>query len=188
MANNGYKQATVAYKTDINGQPVDINGQLTSVSGRKQSIALIAGKLNPNPALFEVEIIFNAGGYIEGTPSVIFDAVSCPFGNIWITPTYVVLTEVNPSATVILESDIEWVLLSYPSGIATIDTSAGSAGVYSIKLNRSETTGQGPYVFSNSAGQTATLWVANVIDTPWILATGEWNMLGFWYDNEIWNF
>lgn len=187
MANNGYKQATIAYKIDQEGNPVDVNGQLTSISGRRQAIALIQGKANPNPSIYEVELVYVAGGDIQGTPSVSFDVKSCPFGYFLISPEFITLTEGSPTATITLESSSSWQLINAPQGIAALDVVEGSAGVYLIQAHRVGDIGQGPLIFKNVTGQTVSIWVSSVITTPWVLETGNWNMLGFWFNGSIWN-
>lgn len=189
MANTGYKQATIAYKTTPDGRPVDVDGRLTSVSGKRQAIALLIGRSNPNPALYEVEFYFNPSQTIQGQPTITYDVSACPVGYIRVMPTSLILDPANPSSTFELESTATWYLESYPNAIATIDYTNGSAGTYNITITKTNTVGQGPFIFKNIAtNQTAVLWVSNVLSRPWVLDTGTWNMLGFWYDNGIWQF
>lgn len=298
MANTGYKQATIAYKTTPDGRPVDVDGRLTSVSGKRQAIALLIGRSNPNPTLYEVQFYFNAGGNAGGNSTVMYDVSYCPVGYISITPSSVILEPGNLSGVFTLESTGDWFLVSSPNGF-NVDYQNGSAGVYDItvsveasKLNASfgpfgairktgnvdgSTTASGysrtsvtannmfivqpgrqhfytgqienalyagvifqdvnhnflgyacgnvqNYVnepltlpegtyyigacsFNSSpvitlniepsdgyityenqiTGEQATVYVAYVTSRPWVLTTGTWNMLGFWYDNEIWNY
>lgn len=77
--NNGYKQATVAYKVS-DGEPVDINGTPTRVSGRKQAIAVKEGFSNPNPSLYEIEKYFSTT--LDGDPTVTLDFDACPIGEL----------------------------------------------------------------------------------------------------------
>jgi len=189
MANTGYKQATIAYKTSPDGRPLDVDGRLTSVSGKRQAIALLIGRSNPNPTLYEVQFYFNIGQTIQGVPTKTYDILTCPVGYISLSPQSIILDSTNPSASFTLESTAAWYLESYPPGIAEIDYVNGSAGTYLITLNKTNTVGQGAYIFRNLAtNETAVLWVSNVLNRPWVLDTGTWNMLGFWYDNETWNF
>lgn len=188
MANTGYKQATIAFKVSKpEGLPLDIDGELTSVSGRRQAIALLTGTINPNPALYEVELYFIQGAPVQGAPTTAYDATTCPVGYIAVNPSFVTL--LDDPVTFTLESSGAWILESFPPGIATIDYTSGGAGIFTITLTKTATLGQGPYVFKAlGTNQTAEIWVANVDATPWLLDTGEWNMLGFWFDNGIWNF
>jgi len=81
MANTGYKQAKIAYKTSpINGEPLDVNGEPTALSGNRQAIAVIEGLPNPDPALYEIELYFEAGAELGGVPSVRLDLEACPIG------------------------------------------------------------------------------------------------------------
>jgi len=90
MANTGIKQATVAYKVSRpDGIPLDTNGNPVSLSGKRQAIALLENFPNPNPALYEVETYFTAGGSIAGNPTQTFDTDTCPIG---ITPPWVLDT------------------------------------------------------------------------------------------------
>jgi len=69
----------------------------------------------------------------------------------------------------------------------TIDYNSGSAGTYEITITRTDNVGQGYFIFRNEATlETATIYVINVITKPWVLDTGTWNNLGFWYNNGIW--
>lgn len=189
MANTGYKQATIAYKTTPDGRPVDVDGRLTSVSGKRQAIALLIGRPNPNPTLYEVQFYFNPNQTIQGRPTITYDVTSCPIGYISVTPTFVILEPSAPSATFTLESTAGWYLESYPPGIAEIDYTQGGAGIYEIRLVRTDLLGQGPFTFVNMLTlEKSTLWVSNVVSKPWVLDNGIWNMFGFWYDNGIWNF
>lgn len=189
MANTGNKQAIIAYKVSKpGGEPLDVNGQLISVSGRKQAIALLQGHINPNPSLYEVEFYYDKDGTITGNPTITYDVVSCPVGYIRINPSRLILEEPAVSATFILESSSSWRLISGPTNYISIDYTAGSAGKYTITA-RGVNIGLGYFVFQNIATlQTATIFIANVSGRPWILEDGTWNMLGFWYNDGIWNY
>lgn len=189
MANTGYKQAVIAYKVSKpGGEPLDVNGQLTSVSGRKQAIALLTGRVNPNPALYEVEFYYDKDGTITGNPTITYDVVSCPVGYIRVNPSRLILEEPAVSATFTLESSSSWRLINGPTGFISIDYTSGCAGAYVIKAT-GVAIGQGYFTFRNDATlQTATVYIANVSGRPWVLETGSWNMLGFWYNDGVWNY
>jgi len=190
MANNGYKQATVAYKTDQDGNPVDINGQLTSVSGRRQAIAVLQGRANPNPNLYEIEFYYNENALINGTPSITYDPVACPFGFIFVTPSAIILEPGETSKIFNLESSNSWRLETSPAGFV-VDTDQGGGGTYEITVSTigTPTPSSGVFRFINEVtGMVAELYVAYVTARPWVLEGGKWNNLGFWYNNETWNF
>lgn len=190
MANTGYKQATIAYKVSKpGGEPLDINGQLTRITGRKQAIALLEGHVNPDSSKYEVEFYYDNNGVVTGNPTITYDVQTCPIGYIRITPSRVVLGPDNITATVLLESSNSWKLISGLIDIVKLDYAEGSAGAYTITLTRTNVIGQGLLVFQNIATKaTAGIYVVNAVSKPWILETGRWNNLGFWYDNGIWNY
>lgn len=189
MANTGKLQATVAYKvrkgTDI---PLDINGDPISESGKKQAIALLYGRPNPNPLLFEVETYFNDDGFISGNPTTEFAPDVCPVGFLRLSASYIVLSPDDPAAIVKLNSSGAWV--SSATAYASIVPASGIAGEFDLMLTRTATLGQQEIVFTNiETGNTATLYLVNVLDPNlWILEDGTWNMLGFWFNNGIWNY
>ena len=189
MANTGYKQAVIAYKVSKpNGEPLDVNGQLTSVSGRKQAIALLEGHVNPDPTKYEVEFYYTKDGTVTGNPTITYDVLSCPVGYIRVSPSRLILEEPAVSATFTLESSSSWRLISGPTNFINIDYTAGGAGSYTITA-KGVSIGQGYFIFQNVATlQTATIFIANVSGRPWILENGTWDMLGFWYDDGIWNY
>lgn len=189
MANTGYKQATVVYKISTPGdQPLDINGGLCSVSGLKQAIGLLEGTPNPNPNKYEVEFYFMKGATVEDSPTVEYNPSFCPVGYIRVTPNRLVFDPTNISAIVTLESSAPWVLFT-SLNIATVSIKKGRGGRYYITIQRTGTVGQGEFIFKNLlTGQTATIYVINVVTKPWVLDTGAWNMLGFWYNNSIWKY
>jgi hypothetical protein len=191
MANSGFKQATIAYKvSDPEGLPLDINGEFTSVSLRKQAIFLLEGYSNPAPTLYEVEGYFTAGGSIMGEPTEIYDPANCPNGIIWVSPINLVLTVGGPSAIVSLFSDDNWTLISAMPAFATLVPAAGPAGFSEVVVSSTATEGQGLLIFKNDiSGNTASVYVVNVVDpSVWILDTGTWDNLGFWFNTGIWNF
>lgn len=191
MANNGFKQATIAYKVSKpDGYPLDINGELTSVSLRPQAIFLLEGTTNPNTALYEVEGYFTAGGEIAGTPTQEYDPDDCPADGIWISPAQITLLASGAAASVSIYSSGPWEFVSGPTTIAAVTPLNGPAGFSFISVTPTATTGQGPFIFKNTLSQaTAQLYVINTNDPSiWILATGFWNDLGFWFDNGVWNY
>lgn len=190
MANTGFKQATIAYKVSKpGGEPLDINGELTRISGRKQAIALLVGASNPNPSKYEVEAYFNRQGQITGRPTITYNVTDCPIGYFRVTPSQVVLEPSKPTAVITLEASNSWVLLNPDNVFCTIDYTSGAAGAYQINVKRTDTLGQKAFNFQNIATkQIVTVYIANVTSKPWILETGNWNTLGFWYDNGVWNY
>lgn len=189
MANTGYKQATIAYKVSKpGGEPLDVNGQLTSVSGRKQAIALLQGHINPDTSKYEVEYYYDKDGTITGNPTITYDIQSCPIGYIRVNPVRLILEYPTVSASFVLESSNTWRLIGGPTEHISIDYTAGSAGVYTISVS-GISYGGGYFIFRNEATlQTATIYIVFVSGRPWVLEEGTWNMLGFWYNNGIWNY
>jgi len=78
MSNTGYKLATVVYKRDTAGRALDINGSLCAETGLKQAIALRVGFVNPNSAMYVVEMYFTVN--VAGEPTSTVDVDSCPIG------------------------------------------------------------------------------------------------------------
>lgn len=189
MANTGYKQAVIAYKVSKpGGEPLDVNGQLTSVSGRKQAIALLQGHFNPSPSLYDVEFYYDKDGAITGNPTITYDVHTCPIGYIRVNLSRLILEEPALSATFTLESSNSWRLISGPTNYVSIDFTAGSAGLYILNATGLQN-GGGYFTFRNLATlQTATIYIAYVSGRPWVLEDGTWNMLGFWYNDGIWNY
>lgn len=189
MANTGYKQSIIAYKVSKpGGEPLDVDGNLTRISGKKQAIALLTGQVNPNPNRYEVEFYYDKNGVLTGNPTISRDVVSCPVGYITVSPNRIVLDPDTPIIKVTLESSSTWRLIQQQN-TATVDYISGSAGRYEISISRTGNVGQGYFIFRNEATlETATIYVINVISKPWVLDTGAWNMLGFWYNNGIWKY
>jgi hypothetical protein len=189
MANTGYKQAIIAYKVSKpGGEPLDVNGLLTSVSGRKQAIALLTGHVNPGPSKYEVEFYYNKDGTISGNPTITYDVEACPVGYIRITPTRIILEAPTLESAFVLESSSSWRVIGGPTNYVTLSLTAGGAGRYIITAE-GITVGGGYYVFENVATlQRTTLYVAYVSGRPWVLETGYWNNLGFWYADGIWKY
>lgn len=189
MANTGYKQATIAYKVSKpGGEPLDVYGQLTRMSGRKQAIALLTGHVNPDFSKYEIEFYYDKDGTITGNPTITYDVVSCPVGYIRVNPIRLILEEPAVSAMFILECSNDWRLISGPINYIDIDYKMGSAGQYTIKAT-GLAIGDGYFTFQNIATlQTAIIYIANVSGRPWVLEDGTWNMLGFWYNDGIWNY
>lgn len=189
MANTGNKQAIIAYKVSKpGGEPLDVDGNLTRISGKKQAIALLIGHVNPNPNIYEVELYYDKSSIVTGNPTVTRDIVSCPIGYIRITPKRLILEEPAVSATFTLECSSSWRLISGPTNYISIDYRQGGAGTYVITAT-GIAVGQGYFIFRNEAIlETATIYIANVSGRPWVLEDGTWNMLGFWYNDGIWNY
>lgn len=189
MANTGYKQATIAYKVSKpGGEPLDVDGNLTRVSGKKPAIALLEGQINPDPSLYEVEFYYDRKGTITGNPTITYDVQTCPVGYIKVVPSRIILDLDTPDATFTLESSNSWRLISGPS-VAVIDYTEGSAGTYPITISRTEAIGQGYFIFRNEATfKTVQIFVVNVTARTWVLENGIWDMLGFWFNDGIWNY
>lgn len=189
MANTGNKQAIIAYKVSKpGGEPLDIDGNLTRISGKKQAIALLTGHVNPNPNRYEVEFYYSKNGAVSGNPTITRDVVSCPVGYIRVTPNRIVLDPATPIIKITLESSSTWRLIQQQN-TAAVDYASGAAGTYEITITRTDNVGQNYFIFRNEATlEMATLYVINVISKPWVLDTGTWNMLGFWYNNGIWKY
>lgn len=189
MVNTGYKQAIIAYKVSkSNGEPLDIDGNLTRVSGKKQAISLLTGYNNPDPSKYEVESYFDKEAVISGNSTISLDQKSCPVGFINISIDRLILEEPVVKGTFTLESTNEWHLIDGPTNYVELDYTSGSAGIYTITATGVDI-GDGFFVFQNIATyQTATIYIANLSGRPWILETGNWNNLGFWYSDGIWNY
>lgn len=189
MANTGNKQAIIAYKVSKpGGEPLDVDGNLTRISGKKQAIALLIGHVNPNPNIYEVELYYDKSSIVSGNPTVSRDIITCPVGYITITPNRIVLDPDTPTIKIMLESSSTWRLIQQQN-TATVDYANGAAGTYEITITRTGNVGQGYFIFRNEATlQTATVYIINVNSRDWILETGNWNMLGFWYNNGIWKY
>lgn len=189
----GIKQAVIVYKVRAtDNAPLDIDDNPTMIggvpTGRKQAIAILAGTENPNPLLYDVEFTFAPEGSVEGVPTVKFSD-DCLTGYILASPDTVVLQTSAPTGTITIVSSENWALTSAPAGIATIDATAGISGETVVTLTRTNTLGQGYYVFTNTlTGQTAQVYVVNVDTVVWILEDGTWDNLGFWLNNGIWNY
>lgn len=186
----GIKQTTIAYKVSRpGGVPLDVYGVPISVSGRRQAIALLEGRPNPNPALYEIETFFNVGDYITGNPTQAYDPVQCPVGYMFISPSMLVLSPDNPERVFTLFSTNPWSFVSGPD-IATILPTSGANGAYSITATRTGILGQGPFIFQNNVTlETVNIYIVNTNNPAlWILDTGEWNMMGFWFRDAIWNY
>lgn len=191
MANTQILQAVIAYKVrKTDGAPLDINGKPTSETGLRQAIALLVGTPNPNPALFQVELYYSAGAVVYGEPTVKYDPQKCPAGFIRISPNRVILHPTNVSASFTLTSPNAWVVDNPVQDFAEINITAGGAGVFNLTVTRKATEGQGAFIFRNTVSNTtAELYVINVEDlSVWVLDTGNWNTLGFWFDGETWNY
>jgi len=190
MANTGYKQATIAYLvTKQTGEPLDINGVLTSTSGLKQAIALLEGTANPNPALYEVMGYFTADGILAGEPTTQYAPEDCPTGLITASPIRIVLHPDNPTAEIRIDSAGSWHYVG-PDAFVSFDITSGDGGTFYITATRTGTEGQGFVVFQNNdSGEETRVYIINVNDiTVWILDTGFWNDLGFWFAGGVWNY
>lgn len=189
--NTGVNQATIAYKVSRpGGIPLDVAGQPISESGNRQAIALMVGQTNPDATLYEVQQMFNPGDIITGNPTQQYNPSKCPVGFMRVTPSSLLLTPANPVQTAILFSVNPWTIISGPTTIATVTPTSGGTGIYILTVTRTATLGQGDFVIrDNVTMQTITLHVVNT-DNPdlWVLDGGTWHMLGFWFDDGIWNY
>lgn len=196
MAQTGNLQADIAYKTrNTDGAPLDINGIPTSESGLRQAIALLVGTANPDPTLYEVEFYFMAGDVLTGNPTTEYDPAQCSTGFISALPNRLVFDNTNLSRTLTITSSGAWIIATTDASIAgvfTFSQTSGTAGGTDIVATTTALSaqGQGYITFKNTVtGQSAAVYFIHVIDsTVWILQTGTWNMLGFWFDNGIWNY
>lgn len=187
MANTGILQATIAYKTTTDGLPVDVDGNLTSVSGKRQAIALLVGKTNPNPSAYEVEYYFNKGGFVEGNPTAMANLGACPVYYIRANVSRIVLDPANPTAEVTIFSSNPWVLSAGSN--AEVTPVSGGDGATVVTFTKNTTTGDEWYIFTNAVSlQTARVRLISVNSRDWILESGSWNNLGFWFANGIWNY
>lgn len=190
MANTGFLQATVAYKTaKPGGEPLDINGKPISETGLRQAIFLLNGAVNPNSALYQVEGFFNPKDYVTGNPTEQYAPDDCPTGIFYIRPTQVLLSPSGPGVMLTIYSSGGWEFVSGPA-IATLSQNSGGNGFSYVEIKGNATEGQGFFIFKNPATQTTIqIYVVNAVDPSlWILEDGTWNMLGFWFDNGIWNY
>lgn len=192
MANTGFKQAAIAYNVSVpGGVPLDRNNQPISESGLKQAIMLLEGTENPSPLLYEVVSYFPARAVLSGGNTVQYDPGDCPTGEMYILPDRLVFSPGGATVTVTLYSNGPWILLSSPTpALVTLSQTSGPSGFTYIDVTPTANEGQGPYVFQNTdTGNTVELYVINAIDlNAWILDTGEWDMLAFWFNNGIWNY
>lgn len=188
FCSNGFKQAIIASKTSLDGLELDVNSIPVSISGRKQAIALLEGYDNPNPSLYELETTFLPGEMLYGIPTIQFDLTGCPIGYISIDKSTLILEEPSVTGTFTLISSSHWRLVSGPTEFISLDYLSGSAGTYIINATGINL-GAGTFIFENQlTKQTASIYIANVSGRPWILQDGTWNMLGFWYNDGIWNY
>lgn len=190
MANTGYKQALIAYKVDrLTGQPLDINGIPISESGLRQAIFLLQGTSNPAPSLYQVEGYFNVGEFIYGEPTQAYRPDDCPAGIIYVSPNRLLMKPTDGPVAVLLFSSDTWLLLSQPP-IATVSPLGGAAGSFDVSIVPNGTEGQGWFIFQNTvSGAQAKVYVIITADTnSWILVTGFWDNLGFWFSDGIWNY
>lgn len=187
--NNGNLQARVAYKVSPDGDPIDVNGKLTSVSGKRQAIAVMAGTSNPDPALYEIELTFIPGQFIEGTPTTYVNLEACPVSIFTIDKNYIVLHPGKLNEVINLYSSYGW---SYVGSVpfATVSPTTGTGGENTTAtVTRTATLGQGLITFKdNTTNETKTVYVVNTDALGWILETGVWNDLRFWDATGVWNY
>lgn len=191
--NNGILQATVAYKESYDGTPLDVNGRPTYETGRKQAIALLEGIANPNPSLYEIELYFDEGGFILGTPTSKVDFESCPVGNFTFSKNYIVLTPDNPQDTINIFSTYGWDCMpGQPFDTwVTVSPILGSGNILTpvTFITNGGNYGQGKIYFKERAtGQIKYVYVVNTDALGWVLENGFWNNLRFWQYNGIWNY
>lgn len=193
MALSGLKQAVIAYKVrasdkeplDTDGNPIVVDGVPT---GRKQAIAILFGTANPDPALYDVQIIFTQGVDVQGVPSVEYSD-DCPVAYIYTdvpAGSTVILTDTNPQAVVVVTSSGPWTV-SGPAGVI-VAPEEGPAGPTVVTLTR-DVDGQGFVVFTEtSTGATAKVYVLSIDTEVWVLATGFWNDFGVWQYLALWEY
>lgn len=114
-------------------------------------------------------------------------APDIPGQYITVIPTRIILEKPDIIRSFVLTSSSPWHLVSGPTRYITLDTIQGDAGAFTITAT-GVNIGHGYFTFQNTTGQNTTIYMANVDSRPWILEKNTWNMLGFWYDNGIWNF
>lgn len=190
MANTGYKQAYIAYKVGATtGDPLDVDGNRTAESGKRQAILLLVGYPNPDAARYEVQGTFERGQVVAGEPTRAWDPADCPTGEIFVTPSRVVVQPSGAPFEVVLFSSGPWTLAA-GNTLASFSMTSGPAGFNYITVTPSATQGQRDYIFTDTATRrTASLRIIIAADVNlWILANGTWNNLGFWFDNETWNY
>lgn len=70
-----FRRAEIAPRVaDPGGEALDAEGRLCAVSGRPQAILLADGAENPDPAAYEVAGRFTPGDWVDGEPTVRYDA------------------------------------------------------------------------------------------------------------------
>lgn len=187
--NTGLKQATIAYRTaKTSGAALDVNGELTTISGRRQAILLLQGRVNPNPAIYEVVGYFTAGSVVDGNPTFTYDNLDCPVDYIRISPLRIILTADDPVKSAELYSSRAWSLTSGGTN-AALNITSGAEGTYNLEFTYNGVTAQQDYTFTNSATlQTATIRVVSAETKEWVLEDGTWNNNGFWFNDGIWNY
>lgn len=192
MANNEILQATVAYKVSKpEGQPLDINGQLTSISRLRQAIFLLQGAANPSPALYEVEGRFVAGAVVAGESTQKYDPLKCPSdAGIWVAPARLTLIPQGASKTIVVYSSAPWAVVAGGTGTAALSRTSGPAGFTYVSVRPANGAGQREFLFRNTVSQaTASLYVVTTLNPNlWVLETGNWQNLGFWFDNGVWKY
>lgn len=186
--NSGFKQATVLYKVTPDGLPVDTQGRLTEVSGGKQAIALLNGATNPDPNKYEVEIYFNKGASVWGTPSTTYDPTTCPVSIFSVNKNSIVLHPANASEVITVYSTFGWQLKTPLPFVNFVPPSAGK-NTTTTTAQPGASYGQGYATFKELAtGKEIQIYVVNTDALGWILATGTWNNLRFWEAGGVWNY
>lgn len=193
MIQTGIKQAVVMYRVraydqaplDSDGMPIVIDGEPT---GRKQAIAILEGTENPNPALYDVQIVFGPDDYVQGVPSTEYNEDDCARAVINLLPQAVILTVEQPTATITVSSSHPWELWVIPPQ-ATFAPQSGPAGDTIVTITRTAVMGTGNAEFRNLEMEVGTpLRIDNLESTGWILETGAWRMFRLWKNNGLWKF
>lgn len=187
MANTNFKQSVVAYKVRASdGVPVGLDGLPTTDTGTKQAIAILAGYNNPNPALYDVELTFNAEDTIDGEPTTEVSD-DCATGYIFINVAQILVTSAAPVIQFTVTCSHDWALFSAPADFVTLDKTTGPRGSTVVTATAAPAIGQGIYKFRNVVTlDVATLYVIHVLTEVWVLQTGAWDGNGFWFGDSLW--
>jgi hypothetical protein len=187
MANNGFKQAVIAYKVRAaDGVPVGVDGFPISETGAKQAIALLNGATNPDASLYEVELTYNVDDAIDGVPTV-ETSEDCLSGYISLS-TYSLVFLLGTAPQVIqVTSSGTWHATPTGSPVATLSAYSGDRGVTNVTVTRSASTlGEMDITFINDDTlQTVVLHIVNVDTDVWVLQTGVFNGRGFWHGDGV---
>lgn len=184
----GYSQAAVVYRVRASdGAPVGLDGKPISETGNKQAIAILAGRTNPDPSKYVVQMFYAPEAILEGVPTVQLSD-DCATGYIFLSEARVVFFAGGAAQLVNVTSSDPWDILS-DAGLVTVTPNTGPQDVTQVSVAPiADTYGEGDVIFRNiTTGQTVRLHVISAEDDVWILEDGTWNALGFWHGDGIWN-